>query len=46
MKPWICVSIQSRTSEQTIEDVKRVGMDADLIEIRLDYREAPVNLYQ
>ena len=44
MKPWICVSIQSRTSEQTIEDVKRVGMDADLIEIRLDYREEALDL--
>ena len=44
MKPWICVSIQSRTSEQIVEDVKRVKRDADLIEIRLDYREEPLDL--
>ena len=44
MKSWICVSIQSRTSEQTIEDVRRVGKDADLIEIRMDYREEPLDL--
>ncbi len=44
MKPWICVSIQSRTSEQTVEDVKRVGRDSDLIEIRMDYREEPLDL--
>ena len=44
MKPWICVSIQSRTSEQTVEDVKRAGTEADLIEIRMDYREEPLDL--
>ena len=44
MKPWICVSIQSRTSEQTVKDVKRVGKNADLIEIRLDYRDEPLDL--
>ena len=43
MKPWICVSIQSRTSEQTIKDVKRVGRDAALIEIRMDYRDEPLD---
>ncbi len=39
MKPLICVSIQSRTTQQTVEDVKRVGTEADLIEIRMDYRD-------
>lgn len=39
MKPWICVSIQSRTTRQTVEDVKRAGTEADLIEIRMDYRD-------
>ena len=43
MKPWICVSIQSRTSEQTVKDVKRVGRDAALIEIRMDYRDEPLD---
>ena len=44
MKPWICVSIQARTSEQTVEDVKRVDTEADLIEIRMDYRDEPLDL--
>jgi 3-dehydroquinate dehydratase type I len=43
VKPWICVSVQSRTTSQTLEDIKRIE-DADLIEIRLDYREEPLDL--
>ncbi len=43
MKPWICVSVQSRTTSQTLEDIKRIE-DADLIEIRLDYREEKLDL--
>ena len=43
MKPWVCVSIQSKTTEQTLRDIKRVE-DADLIEIRLDYREEDLDL--
>lgn len=39
MKLWICVSIQSRTTQQTVDDVKRAGTEADLIEIRMDYRD-------
>ena len=42
MKPWICVSIQSKTTQQTVDDVKRVGTEADLIEIRMDYRDEPL----
>ena len=42
MKPWICVSIQSRTTEQTLRDIKSV--EADLIEVRLDYREENIDL--
>ena len=44
MKPWICVSIQARTTQQTVEDVKHVGTGADLIEIRMDYRDEPLDL--
>ena len=44
MKPWICVSIQARTSEQTVEDVKHVGTEANIIEIRMDYRDEPLDL--
>jgi 3-dehydroquinate dehydratase type I len=44
VKPWICVSIQARTSGQTVEDVKHVGTKADLIEIRMDYREESLDL--
>ncbi len=43
MKPWICVSIQSITTQQTVDDVKRVGTEADLIEIRMDYRDEPLD---
>ena len=43
MKPWICVSIQSRTMQQTVEDAKRAGTEADLIEIRMDYRDEPLD---
>jgi len=43
MKPWICVSIQSVTTQQTVEDVKRVGTEADLIEIRMDYRDGSLD---
>ena len=45
MKPWICVSVQSRTTEQTVKDLKRID-GVDLIEIRLDYREEPLDLVQ
>ncbi len=44
MRPWICVSIQSITTQQTVEDVKRVGTEADLIEIRMDYRDEALGL--
>ncbi len=43
MKPWICVSIQSKTTDQTVEAVKAVT-GADLIEIRLDHREKELDL--
>ncbi|MBT3285077.1 type I 3-dehydroquinate dehydratase [Candidatus Bathyarchaeota archaeon] len=43
MRPWICVSIQSMTTRQTVDDVKRVGTEADLIEIRIDYRDEPLD---
>ncbi len=43
MKPWICVSVQSRTTTQTLDEINQVE-DADLIEIRLDYREEELNL--
>jgi len=44
LRPWICVSIQSITMHQTIEDVKRAGTEADLIEIRMDYRDEALGL--
>lgn len=44
MRPWICVSIQSITTKQTAEDVRRAGTEADLIEIRMDYRKGALNL--
>ena len=44
MKPWICVSIQARTTQQTVEDVKHVGVEANIIEIRMDYRYEPLDL--
>ena len=43
MKPWVCVSIQSRTTDQTLDEINTVE-DADLIEIRLDYREEELYL--
>lgn len=43
MKPGVCVSIQSKTTEQTLHDLEKVE-DADLIEIRLDYREEDLDL--
>ena len=46
MKLWICVSIQSRTTQQTLEDVKRAGTVADLIEIRMDYRDEPLDFVE
>jgi len=44
LRPWICVSIQSITTNQTVEDVKRAGTEADLIEIRMDYRDEVLGL--
>ena len=43
MKPWVCVSIQSRTTAQTLDEINQVE-DADLIEIRLDYREEELDI--
>ncbi len=43
MKPWVCVSIQSRTTSQTLDEINQVE-DADLMEIRLDYREEELDL--
>lgn len=45
MKPWVCVSIQARTIAQTLAEIGQVE-DADLIEIRLDYREEKIDLEQ
>lgn len=43
MKPWICVSVQAKTTEQTLEDITGI-VDADLIEVRLDYKEEELDL--
>jgi len=43
VKPWVCVSVQSRTTSQTLAEIGRVK-DADLIEIRLDYRQENLDL--
>lgn len=39
----ICVAIKAKTTEQTIEDIIRAE-EADIIELRLDYRTEPLNL--
>jgi len=41
--PRICVAIQAKTMEQTIESILKSGL-ADLIEVRLDYRTEPLSL--
>ena len=46
MRSWICVSIQSITTKQTVEDMRRVGTEADLIEIRMDYRDEALDLVE
>jgi 3-dehydroquinate dehydratase type I len=41
--PLICVAIMAETTEQTLNSVKNADQ-ADLIEIRLDYRSEPLDL--
>ncbi|MCJ7731210.1 type I 3-dehydroquinate dehydratase, partial [Candidatus Bathyarchaeota archaeon] len=41
--PRICVAIQAENNEQTIKSVLKAD-EADLIEIRLDYRKENLNL--
>ncbi len=44
MNPWICVSLRSRKTEETVETLQKIGSKVDLVEIRLDYREEDINL--